>query len=308
MTGTQSAPGGEPGALRDQLGGGSLATLARDTLDVALWLVSHNFPVFPADHPATDHCTGMHRECDGNRGKHPCVPFTRQHTTDPATVHQLFAAPRNVGVAVGACTGPDGSARLLVVDSDRHGAIEEAAAAFGHRHESTMRVSTAKGYHDYYWAPASLHLGNGLGQLRGKFDGDVRSGNAYVIGPGSLHATGVLYEVEDPEHPPMYAPAWLLNALHNPPAPPAPRAAPPGGQRTYGDLLGLVTFVLDSQEGQRNERLFWAACRAFEHAAAGRVAPNAVADALADAATRIGLSDTEARAAIRSAYRSGATR
>lgn len=307
MTTMQNAPASEARAQLDRPGSGSDVIVSTEALDGALWLAARNFPVFPADHPATAHCTGMHRECDGSRGKHPCVPFTRQHTNDADVVRQMFAAPRNVGVFVGGCTGPQ-DGRLLVVDSDRPGAIEDTAAAFGYRWEPTMRVHTAKGYHDYVWTPASLQLGNGLGALRGKFDGDVRAGNAYVIGPGSVHATGVMYELADPEQPPMFAPAWLLNALHNPPPSAVPRPAPPGGHHAYGDLLGLVTFVLDSQEGQRNERLYWAACRAFEHAAAGRAEPRSVATALAEAGTRIGLTDAEARAAIRSAYRSGATR
>lgn len=278
----------------------------------ALWLIRHGFPVFPADHPGTEQCTGIGRAHDPatctDRGKHPCVPFTRAHTLDENQVrgsigHEL----RNVGIAVGACTGPNG-ARLLVVDSDRPNALEDTAAAFGYPHTKTMRVTTAKGHHDYYWAPASTQLGNGLGALRGKFDGDVRSGNGYVIGPGSIHATGVIYELADPDQPPVELPAWLLTALLNPVTTPTPRAAPPGGKHAYGDLLGLVTFVLESQKGQRNERLFWAACRAFDHAAAGRVETAAVATALAEAATRIGLSDAEARATIRSAYRSGAKR
>jgi hypothetical protein len=277
-------------------------------LEGALWLAARSFYVFPCDHPELEQCAGLHRACDGGRGKHPCVPFTRQHTTDPADVHRMFQQPRNIGVAVGACTR--GDEQLLVVDSDRPGAIEDAAAAFGHRHEPTMRVHTAKGHHDYYWVPASLHLGNGLGQLRGKFDGDVRSGNAYVIGPGSVHATGVVYTLDDPEQPPRAAPAWLLKALQNVPRPTEllRREALPGGRRAYDDLLGLVSFVLDSQAGDRNNRLYWAACRAFEHAAAGRVDKASVATALCDAATRVGLPDVEARAAIRSAYRTGGAR
>lgn len=283
-------------------------------LDGALWLVTHGFAVFPTDHPGLEQCAGIGRGHDPaactDRGKHPCVPFTRAHTLDEDQVHASFGGrkPRNVGVAIGACLpGPD-EARLLVVDSDRPGALEDAAATFGYRHTPTMRVTTAKGHHDYYWAPAGLELGNGLGQLRGKFDGDVRGSRGYVIGPGSTHATGVMYELADPEQPPAPAPPWLLTALQTPPAVPAPRAAPPGGRRVYGDLLGLVTFVLESQAGERNTRLFWAACRAFEHAAAGRVQPSAVATALVDAATRIGLAEGEARTTVRSAYRSGAAR
>ncbi|WP_328488235.1 bifunctional DNA primase/polymerase [Streptomyces zaomyceticus] len=278
-------------------------------LDGALWLVRHGFAVFPTDHPGLERCAGVGRGHDPatctDRGKHPCVPFTRAHTLDEDQARRSFDGKlRNIGVAIGGCAaGPDDS-RLLVVDSDRPDAIEDTAAALGYRHTSTMRVTTAKGYHDYYWAPASLQLGNGLGQLRGKFDGDVRGGRGYVIGPGSVHATGVLYELADPDHPPVAAPAWLLTALQ---AAPERRAEVPAqaSRPASGRLGPLLRFVLESQSGERNTRLFWASCRAFEQ---DRAEHTSVAAALLDAATHIGLSEGEARHTITSAYRSRATR
>lgn len=208
-------------------------TLVRDTpLDGALWLVRHGFAVFPTDHPGLEQCAGIGRGHDPaactDRGKHPSVPFTKTHTLDEDQVHTWFATgQRNVGVAIGARRGPQGE-QLLVVDSDRPGAIEDAAAALGHKHEPTMRVTTAKGYHDYYWAPVGLELGNGLGSLKGMFDGDVRGSRGYVIGPGSVHASGVVYELADADQFPVAAPEWLLTALTTKPvATPAPAITSP---------------------------------------------------------------------------------
>jgi hypothetical protein len=204
--------------------------MARATpLDGALWLVRHGFAVFPADHPGLVQCAGIGRGHDSatctDRGKHPSVPFTKAHTLDEDQVRRDFDSGqyRNVGIFVGGCTGPNGE-QLLVVDSDRPRAIEDTAASLGQQHTPTMRVHTAKGYHDYYWAPAGVQLGNRLGALQGKFDGDVRGGNAFVIGPGSVHATGVTYELEDAEQPPVALPEWLLTALQarSAPAPVAP--------------------------------------------------------------------------------------
>jgi hypothetical protein len=278
-------------------------------LDGALWLVRHGFPVFPCDHPELPRCAGLHKTCDGSRGKHPAVAFTRAWTLDEHKVHETFARGlRNPAVAVGACSGPDG-ARLLVVDSDRQGAIEDVAAARGEQWPATMRVWTAKGHHDYLWAPAALQLGNGLGSLQGQFDGDVRAGNAYVVGPGALHATGVLYDLEDPEQPPEFAPAWLLDALVTKPTFAARRTrwrdASPSVPGQPHSARGLATFVLDSRPGDRNNRLFWAACRAAEDAQDG---DEDARDALLEAAVLAGLSAQEAAATIRSAYnRTGAT-
>ncbi|MER5384486.1 bifunctional DNA primase/polymerase [Streptomyces sp. NPDC002688] len=316
-TGNTNAPAATGANVRDQLGGGSTTTVTQDgsgsqlatPLDGALWLVRHGFPVFPCDHPEAPRCVGLHKACDGSRGKHPAVAFTRAWTLDEHKVHEAFARGlRNPAVAVGACSGPGGT-RLLVVDSDRHGAIGDVAGARGEQWPATMRVWTAKGHHDYLWAPAALRLGNGLGALQGQFEGDVRAGNAYVVGPGALHATGALYELDDPGRPPVFAPAWLLDALVTKPQY-APRrthwqeasrsvSGQPRGAR------GLAAFVLDSRPGDRNNRLFWAACRAAEDAQDGG---EDAQDALMEAAVRAGLSAQEAAATIRSAYkRTGVT-
>nr|WP_255429699.1 bifunctional DNA primase/polymerase [Streptomonospora sp. PA3] len=271
-------------------------------------MISRGLPVFPADHPATARCTGIGRghdptEC-ADRGKHPCVPFSRTYTSDEREAFRWFdGRHRNVAVAVGAARGPSGE-RLVVVDSDRPGALEAAAADLGEQHAPTMRVTTAKGHHDYYWAPADADLGNGLGALRGHLDGDVRAGRAYVIGPGSVHATGVLYRVAE-DRPIAAAPGWLVAALQA-----APRStdrsgvttvtAPPGRR-----LLALVRFVLESRQGERNARLYWAACRAFE--SLDDVGErSAAAAALTDAATAVGLPEGESRKTIDSAYRKAA--
>lgn len=206
------------------------STMARATpLDGALWLVRRGFATFPADHPGLVQCAGIKTlghdpaTCDA-RGKHPAVPFTKTHTLDEDQVRRDFGGQhRNVGVYVGGCTGPNGE-QLVVVDSDRPNAIEDTASSLGQQHTPTMRVFTAKGYHDYYWAPTGVKLGNKLGALQGKFDGDVRAGNAFVIGPGSVHATGVSYELEDADQPPVALPEWLLTALQARPAAPAATA------------------------------------------------------------------------------------
>lgn len=59
-----------------------------------------------------------------------------------------------------------------------------------------------------------------------------------------------------------------------------------------------MQFVLAAHEGQRNTRLFWAACRAYENGiGSALVAP------LVDAARTTGLTEREARATIASAAR-----
>jgi len=276
----------------------STAPARATPLDGALWLIRHGFAVFPVDHPGLDQCAGIGNghnpaTCE-QRGKHPAVPFTRTHARDEPQARALFGTHlRNVGVFVGATRGPDGE-QLLVVDSDRHGALEDTAAALGEQHTPTLRVTTGKGHHDYYWAPAHLKLGNSLGTLKGRFDGDVRAGNAYVIGPGSVHATGVLYEVDDPDQPPVAAPAWLLTALTTKPTPaptgptaPAPLAPDRLDAYTRRAVQAECDAIAGAPDGDQNNQLNTSAFNLGTLVAAGA------------------LTETEAQQTLLSAARAG---
>ncbi|MGW6979953.1 DUF3987 domain-containing protein [Streptomyces sp. NPDC054932] len=271
--------------------------VAETPLAGALWLAQRQFAVFTADHPGAERCAGIGYGHDANtcadRGKHPAEPFTKTTYRDEQEVRRLFSgAPRNVGVYVGGSRGPNGE-QLLVVDSDRPGAIEDVAKAFGETWPSTMRVGTAKGHHDYVWTPAGLKLGNGLGALKGKFDGDVRAGNAYVIGPGSVHATGVVYTLEDPEQPPVAAPAWLLEALQA-------RVSAPVGPAT--DIV-----IPADRHDVYTRKVVQAECDAITRAAEGEQnnAINTAAFALGSLVGAGALTEAEARADLLAAAHAG---
>lgn len=92
-----------PTEVRASPGGLETTTASVAPLDGALWLVRHGFPVFPCDHPELKRCAGLHKTCDGSRGKHPAVAFTRAWTLDERKVCETFGRGlRNPAVAVGA--------------------------------------------------------------------------------------------------------------------------------------------------------------------------------------------------------------
>ncbi len=263
----------------------------------ALWLAQRQFAVFAADHPGAERCAGIGQGHDPgvctDRGKHPAEPFTKTTCRDEQQIRRLFAgAPRNVGIFVGGSRGPNG-AQLLVMDSDRPGAIEDTAKDLGHEHTPTMRTYTAKGHHDYYWAPPGARLGNGLGALKGRFEGDVRAGNAYVIGAGSVHATGVVYTLENPEQPPVDAPGWLLEALQV-------RASAPAGPAT--DIV-----IPADRHDVYTRKVVQAECDAITRAADGEQ-NNAINTAAFSLGALVGagaLTEGEARADLLAAARAG---
>jgi hypothetical protein len=69
-----------------------------------------------------------------------------------------------------------------------------------------------------------------------------------------------------------------------------------------GDLLEpLVRAVERAEVGERNELLYWAACRAFEHVRVGEAEGGEARDRLRDAAIGTGLAEGEVEATLRSA-------
>ena len=270
-------------------------------LTVACWLQDrHVLYVFAVDHPGRPECGGSHRECDGQRGKHPRGHWSRLATLSPRLIRaQLAGGPWNIGIA---CK----QSSLLVVDEDRPGAFAEFAASIGQVVEPTFAVDTAKGRHWYYRQATGAPLGNGRGRLAG-YSIDIRGGGTgnggYVVGPASVHETGVIYMPVDSSAPILPVPPWLAEMLR-PVPPPEPAHAARRPASTFGALRGLVRVVLEATpECDRNTRLYWSACRAAELVSAGRVDEATATGLLTDAATRTGLPEAEARRTIASGLR-----
>lgn len=270
-----------------------------DILEAARWMQDrYGMYVFAVDHPGRPECGGSHRECDGQRGKHPRGQWSRLATLSPRLIRAQFAGgPWNIGIA---CK----QSMLLVVDEDRPGAFAGFAASIGEVIEPTFTVTTSKGCHYYYRQAEGAPLGNGRGQLAGHGI-DVRGGGGgnggYVVGPGSVHQTGVIYTPADSAMPIRPVPDWLAGVLR-PASGPVRRPGRPVS--TSGSLRGLVRVVLEATpERDRNTRLYWSSCRAGELVAAGRIDEATATVLLVDAAARIGLPETEARRTVASGLR-----
>ena len=97
------------------------------------------------------------------------------------------------------------------------------------------------------------------GPVRGKLAAgiDVKSSTGYLVVPPSRHISGRHYEwvTLAPTAP---APEWLRLLL----PPPLPRARPVSTGSS--NATGLVRVVANASDGNRNNLLHWAACRAHE--------------------------------------------
>lgn len=285
---------------------------APDILICAFWLQQRlGAYVFAVDHPGLPVCAGAHRPgqpCDGQRGKHPCGKWSRDSANDPDTIRAaLRRGPRNLGID---CR----RSGFVVVDEDCPAAFAGYAASIGVQVPETFAVDTAKGRHWYFRQPPDAALGNGTGALAGRGI-DIRGVGGFVVGPGSVHETGVVYTPVAPAVPVAPAPEWLVSALRA-----APASATAGTSRRAfaarlhaGHPLRVLTALTRTVQeakppgpgmpGERNSTLYWAACRAWEHVDRGLFTPDAARGALLDAARSAGLADSAAIATIDSARR-----
>ncbi|MEV8340538.1 bifunctional DNA primase/polymerase [Streptomyces niveus] len=307
-----------------------MAITARHTttlaLAYALSAAESGFPVIPLSPTKLPALRSPHRDESGTGGVHPCrgecgLPGHGVHdaTTDPAGVRALFAAaPWATGYGIACGRAPH---HLIGVDLDitptgrtRTGESRSTSApaeptpnsvaalqqlAFQHLFtlpETVVVLTPSGGRHIWLSGPAGVTVPNSAGRLAPGID--VRGAGGYLVGPGSVTARGA-YRLAPGSAglAPAPCPRALLRLLT---PPERGRHAGPGGHRGGRPAQGhgLVQFVLAAHEGQRNTRLFWAACRAYEHGFG-----DSLAETLVDAAVRTGLTEHEARATIASASR-----
>jgi hypothetical protein len=93
-------------------------------------------------------------------------------------------------------------------------------------------------------------------------------------------------------------PIWMATML-NPPPRPMPAYAP---DARGGDVEPLARFVASATKGERNNRLYWAACRAAEMAARGLVSAHSAGRRLLAAAAAAGYVGPEVARTINSAF------
>ncbi|MGW7464284.1 bifunctional DNA primase/polymerase [Streptomyces xantholiticus] len=217
-------------------------------------------------------------------------------TTDPAGVRALFAAaPWATGYGI-ACGRPPH--HLIGIDLDIKTSTDSMAELrhLALRHlftipETVTVLTPSGGRHLWLTGPPDTVVPNSASRLAPGID--VRGTGGYLVGPGSVTAHGAYRLAPGTAHlPPAPCPHALLRLI-TPPVHPRSHPGP-----AHGDGHGLVQFVLAAQEGQRNTRLFWAACRAYENGLG-----DTLAAALTAAAVGAGLTEREARATIASAAR-----
>lgn len=156
-------------------------------LAIMEWFAGQGFPVLPIHGVVNGRCTCGDNPCS-SPGKHPIselvVHGVKGATTQIKTIRRWHRKQPDMNYAV-ATEG------VAVIDCDSKDAVR--AFRRGFNAPTTFTVKTARGFHYYYRGEMSARNG-----VRTKLD--IKSGaNAYVVGPGSRHASGAIYAVWEDE-------------------------------------------------------------------------------------------------------------
>ena len=233
----------------------------------------------------------------------PCIPGEKvpctkngllDATTDPERIQSWWGRnpERNVAIATGT-PGPD------VLDVDNHGEAGNGFAAYNRlRREGLVDnpgavIRTPSGGFHAYFA--------GSGQRNGKITGqhiDFRSQGGYVVAPPSM-VGGRPYEVIQHQARAGTVDFGAVRRLLAPEPERKPERHMDGRPRDVTHLADWVARqAADSHN--RNDGLFWAACRAVE------VGDTATLEAIARAARSTGLEQREIDRTVASALRTAA--
>ncbi len=259
-------------------------------LDAALAYAAHGWPVHPL--------YGPERQVP-HPGKQPILNrWQEQASTDPDVIRGWWQ--RWPDSNVGLVTGPRSGLAVLDVDprsggTDSLAELEERAGVLP---GTVQSVTGGGGVHLLYRHPGepiksrAHSLGPGL---------DVKADGGQIVAPPSLHPSGRRYawlgdvwQAPLPLWPATLTPAEPVSLPFRSSAQPS---TPPSRRLTW-----LVQTVMDAVPGERNSRLFWAACRGAEMITDGTPV-EVVVDALLLAAEAVGLDRGTAAATIRSGLR-----
>lgn len=194
--------------------------------DRALEVARVGLPIFPLWWPRNGGCAcraGL--ECR-QPGKHPRIlGWQTEATTDEAKIREWWAKwpTANIGIATGTfkdlalpgtmvldVDAPAGGVESLAALEAAHGLLPESVEVLTGR----ANLDGVRGRHIYFRHPG-LPLGNSVKKLGPGLD--VRCDGGLVVGPGSIHASGLTYEWEIAHHPDntpfAEVPRWLLDRI-----------------------------------------------------------------------------------------------
>jgi putative DNA primase/helicase len=188
-------------------------------LTCARWLRhARGFPVFPV-----------------GPDKKPLVAWAEFQSSLPSDAQLLSWFGNGKGATgIGIATGT--YSRLVVVDTDTEDAEQWAAA---HLPATEMMCKTARGTHRYYQHPGGDTIRNGAKiKIADGVALDVRADGGFVVGPQSLHASGIRYERLGQWPPVDQLPVFDLTWI----TPETPPAKPNGSAPLLSEISSTAAY------------------------------------------------------------------
>ncbi len=146
----------------------------------------HYFPVHGVEDGVCTCHKGQH--CP-SPGKHPKETGWQQGAQTRISIQAEYFKDKNIGFRTGVVFEP--GKKLVVLDGDGPEGCRWVESFPGT--SETMKAISSRGYDYYVWAAADVEVRNR--QKAGPhLDVDVRGDGGFVVGPGSRHVSGHLYE------------------------------------------------------------------------------------------------------------------
>jgi hypothetical protein len=192
---------------------------------------------------------------------------------------------------IGVPTGP----RFVVIDGDlQHTEAQKWLDDNRHRIPLTRTHYTRSGGQHWLFAPND-QIKCSTGRLGPHID--TRGQGGYIIwwpacGLEVLHG-GVLAPV----------PEWILEAFKLAPIARTPAPIVSSAAFAKSKVNGIIRTIAGARNGERNTITFWGACRFAEMVQLGEISRNDAVALTVEAASRTGLTRSEAEGRIKSAFR-----
>ncbi len=213
-------------------------------------------------------------------------------TTDLDRVAAMFAGhpDRLLAIRTGKVSG------IAVVDVDPPEGLDTMRdlMAEGLLPETCAQRTGSGGWHLLYEHPGGYVM-SGAGKIGRKIDSKADGG--YIVASPSIHPrTGEPYTWRWDYPTAPLAPMHPTLVARLRPEPPAPRLATGTGFTTLTSkrLQGLVDTVLKAEDGNGNNSLYWASCKAGEMVAKGEISEQVAFAALSAAAAQLGIPERDA--------------
>jgi hypothetical protein len=226
--------------------------------------------------------------------KRPCTEHGFQDASrDPGQIARWFDQPWMV---IGVATGEASGIAVLDVDS---GKVPEAKTWLSETGknlpESYAYMTKSGGRH--VWFQYVPGMRNSAGRISKGID--VRADGGYAI---FWPCTGLPVLSQAPLAP---WPEWLAPKPEEVPATRFQTPEDPTPRDVVQSLKGILAVAATAGEGQRNNALYWSACRLAEMIQRAQLSAELGASLLIEAAGKAGLAQAEALPTIRSAFARG---